>query len=107
MDFLSQTSLLAQLPVLILRINRLYQHIYPKNRTLDEAVDSFLVDARKKFTVTSGYDNLTMYNNYGHGDESAATLYSSRKLGRLIRLKRKWDPKQQFSFNNPLPLHWP
>ncbi|KAL8991190.1 MAG: hypothetical protein Q9177_000338 [Variospora cf. flavescens] len=90
-----------------IKTHLLYQHIYPNNGTLDEAVDSFLVDARKKFTVTSGYDNLTMYNNYGHGDESAATLYSSRKLRRLIRLKREWDPKQQFSFNNPLPLHWP
>ena len=87
--------------------SRLYQNIYPNNSTLDKVVDAFLVDARSKFTQTSGYDNLTMYINYGHGDEGRETLYSARKLERLTRLKREWDPDQLFSFNNPLPLKWP
>ncbi|KAL9639040.1 MAG: hypothetical protein Q9164_001175 [Protoblastenia rupestris] len=84
-----------------------YRDIKTHLRALDKLVDSFLVDARNKFTKTSGYDNLTMYINYGHGDEGPGVLYSPRKLDRLTRLKREWDPDQQFSFNNPLPLRWP
>ena len=87
--------------------NRLYENIYPNNSTLDNIVNTFLDEARNNFTKTSGYDNLTLYINYGHGDEGPEVLYSARKLERLTRLKREWDPHQQFSFNNPLPLHWP
>ena len=88
-------------------INRLFENIYPNNSTLDQIVDSFVVKARKTFQPTSGYDNLTMYINYGHGDEGPGVWYSPQKLGRLTRLKREWDPNQLFSWNNPLPLHWP
>ena len=79
----------------------------PSNATLDDLVGSLLNDARNSFTRTSGYDNLSLYINYGRGDESSESLYSSQKLERLTRLKREWDPYQKFSFSNPLPLHWP
>ena len=61
---------------------------------------------RKKFQKTSGYKHFSMYINYGHGDEGPGVWYSPRKLKRLTRLKRKWDPDQLFSFNNPVPLYW-
>ncbi|SLM38091.1 fad binding domain protein [Lasallia pustulata] len=84
-----------------------FENIYPNNSTLDNVVESFLITARNKFQQTSGYDNLTLYINYSHGDEGPGVWYSPRKLDRLTSLKRKWDPNQLFSWNSPLPLHWP
>jgi hypothetical protein len=44
-----------------------------------------------------------MYVTYAHGDEGPAQWYRE-KLGQLMALKRKWDPKQLFGFMNPVPV---
>jgi hypothetical protein len=69
---------------------------------LDGVIDSFAVNARSEFAATSGFGSMETYVSYGHGDEGPVTLYASRKLGRLRALKMQWDPKQVFSFNEPL-----
>jgi len=46
------------------------------------------------------------YVNYGQGNETLQALYGyeSWRLDRLKGLKRKYDPKGQFSFFAPIPL---
>ncbi|KAL2810520.1 hypothetical protein BJX63DRAFT_444698 [Aspergillus granulosus] len=70
---------------------------------IDDAVDAFVGPARDEFASNSGFDEFTVYSNYARGDEGAGAWYGSRKLSELSRLKRKWDPKGQFSVNNPVP----
>lgn len=60
--------------------------------------------ARSKVQATSGFDQLAVYVNFAHGDEGPAAWYSAEKLKNLTRLKRKWDPKELFSFYQPVPL---
>lgn len=69
----------------------------------EEPVNSFGRSARGELQVTSGYDSPAVYVNYAHGDETLANRYGEKKLDRLIRLKKKWDPKNIFGFNNALP----
>lgn len=57
--------------------------------------------------VTSGFDDLAVYMNFAHGDEGPAVWYSPEKLENLTRLKREWDPKELFSFYQPVPLSYP
>ncbi|KAL8665054.1 MAG: hypothetical protein Q9202_002610 [Teloschistes flavicans] len=73
------------------------------NASLDGPVDAFLRSSRAKFQQTSGFTNLSVYTGYAHGDEGQTAWYSWRKLGRLVRLKKQYDPKQIFSWNNPIP----
>ncbi len=40
-----------------------------------------------------------------HGDESLPQSTAQKKLPRLLELKKKWDPKGLFSFNNALPVN--
>ena len=74
---------------------------------LDDAVNAFAKRARDEFARTSGFEALTTYSNYAHGDEGPEAWYSARKLPRLSALKRKWDPDELFSWNYPVPLQWP
>jgi len=81
--------------------------IYRDDPILDTKVDTFWKASMAKFQKTSGYDNLTIYVNYAHGDEGPEVWYGAQKLERLSRLKREWDPDQVFSWYQPIPLHWP
>jgi hypothetical protein len=73
------------------------------NRTLDAPVTDFLRAARAKFQETSGFADLSVYTNYAHGDEGPEAWYSRRKLGRLVALKKRWDPEGAFSWYNAVP----
>lgn len=77
------------------------------DRGLDAAVNAFVKPARDEFARTSGFETLTTYSNYAHGDEGSEAWYSARKLPQLSALKRKWDPDQLLSWNYPVPLRWP
>ncbi|KAF2204958.1 FAD-binding domain-containing protein [Delitschia confertaspora ATCC 74209] len=85
---------------------------YPDS-TLDDAVNDFSASGREEFLKTSGFDGLGVYSNtdgtqqYARGDEGPVAWYGERKLARLSELKRKWDPKERLSVNNPVPLNWP
>ncbi|KAL4926725.1 FAD-binding oxidoreductase [Aspergillus undulatus] len=74
--------------------------------SLDDAVNEFATLGRQEFAKTSGFDQLAVYSNYARGDEGPIAWYGERKLPMLSALKRKWDPEQRFSVNNPVPLHW-
>ncbi|KAE8146574.1 hypothetical protein BDV25DRAFT_162207 [Aspergillus avenaceus] len=84
-----------------------FEETFPDDTSMNSVVYDFLVESRDHFTKTSGYDSLTLYNNYAHGDEGPEVLYTAKKLPRLSQLKRKWDPNERFSFYNPVPLNYP
>lgn len=69
----------------------------------EEHVNSFGRGVRHELQATSGYDSPAVYVNYAHGDETLGDRYGEKKLDRLIGLKKKWDPKNIFGFNNALP----
>ncbi|RAH54231.1 FAD-dependent oxidase [Aspergillus piperis CBS 112811] len=57
-----------------------------------------------RFNATSGFDRLQVYVSYAHGTESLDAWYGAEKLPRLLELKKKWDPKGLFVYNNGLPV---
>ncbi|KAL9039404.1 MAG: hypothetical protein Q9180_002547 [Flavoplaca navasiana] len=71
------------------------------------AANKVAQELRTAFSKTSGYDQLEIYVSYAHGDEDPAAWYGKDKLPRLIELKKKWDPKDIFRYDNPLPSSYP
>lgn len=69
---------------------------------LGEMVDNWGKKTRDKFQSTNGFGQTKVYVSYGQGDETQEALYGERKLERLRALKRKYDPQQMFSWNNPI-----
>lgn len=57
-----------------------------------------------RFNATSGFDRLQVYVSYAHGTEGLNAWYGAEKLPRLLELKKKWDPKGLFVYNNGLPV---
>ena len=74
---------------------------------IDGAVDEFVIPARTEFIKNTGFNAFSVYPNYARGDEGPIAWYSAQNLPRLTALKQKWDPKQLFSVNYPVPLHFP
>jgi hypothetical protein len=64
-------------------------------------------ELRSDLVATSGYDNLTVYANYGWGDENIESIYGANKLPRLALLKAQYDPNNIFSFYHAIPTSWP
>jgi hypothetical protein len=69
--------------------------------------DAFAREWVGRFQAASGFDSLRVYVSFGHGTEGPEVWYSRRKLPRLMALKKRWDPKGLFRFNNALPLPRP
>jgi hypothetical protein len=65
------------------------------------------LELRDELVAESGYPELTVFVNYAHGDEKLDRIYGADKLPRLAALKKKWDPKRVFSYNNGLPTRYP
>ncbi|KAL3477602.1 FAD-binding domain-containing protein [Aspergillus californicus] len=65
------------------------------------------VELRADLVSTAGWDDLTVYVNYAHGDETLEQMYGANKLPRLAKLKKKYDPNGLFNFSNPLPTKYP
>ncbi|KAL4961543.1 FAD-binding oxidoreductase [Aspergillus stella-maris] len=70
----------------------------------DDTITNFAEHWVPEFTKTGGFSESRVYVSYAHGNEPLETKYGARKLPRLLELKRKWDPKGLFSFNNGLPV---
>ncbi|KIA75595.1 FAD-dependent oxidase [Aspergillus ustus] len=70
----------------------------------DDTVTAFAEHWVPEFIKTGGFNESRVYVSYAHGDEPLENKYGARKLPRLLRLKKKWDPKGIFSFNNGLPV---
>ncbi|KAK4077740.1 CAZyme family AA7 [Trichoderma aggressivum f. europaeum] len=64
-------------------------------------------ELRNQFAATSGYSEKTVFVNYARGDETIESIYGKRKLPRLAKLKKKYDPSNLFAYNHPLPMHYP
>ncbi|KAF5589168.1 hypothetical protein FPANT_6383 [Fusarium pseudoanthophilum] len=77
------------------------------NREMDNALARFGEEIRRDVAATSGYPEITTFVNYAHGDETLEQIYGKDKLPRLTALKKIWDPKEVFSFNNGLPTTYP
>ncbi|MCJ1386710.1 hypothetical protein MMC17_009836 [Xylographa soralifera] len=84
----------------------IFENDYP-NSTLDGPVDAFMHKARTDFQATSGFERLSTYVYFAHGDEGVDAWWAPRKMANLTQLKRIWDPNQVFSWNSPIPLHYP
>lgn len=78
---------------------------FPKdnNSSASDEIE-FALEIRKDLVAASGYPELTTFVNYAHGDEKIERIYGAHKLPQLAALKKKWDPNQQFSFNNGIPI---
>ena len=59
-------------------------------------------EIRGDYVATSGYDNLSVYVNYGHGDETPEEVFGPA-LPRLQTLKKQWDPDNVFRFWHAIP----
>jgi hypothetical protein len=64
-------------------------------------------ELRNDFSATSGYSEQAIFVNYARGDESIENVYGKRKLPRLAKLKKKYDPSNLFAYNHPLPTQYP
>ncbi|KAJ8123625.1 hypothetical protein ONZ43_g474 [Nemania bipapillata] len=73
----------------------------------EEPDSAFGNEIRSDLAATSGFDELAAYTNYAHGDEKLEQIYGKNKLPRLASLKAKYDPRNVFAFNNPLPSKYP
>ncbi|KAF5544156.1 hypothetical protein FPHYL_11092 [Fusarium phyllophilum] len=73
----------------------------------DTTAYMFGEEIRRDVAATSGYPEITTFVNYAHGDETLEQIYGKDKLARLVGLKKIWDPKEVFSFNNGLPTTYP
>jgi hypothetical protein len=73
----------------------------------DTASTALGLELRDDLVATSGYPEITVFVNYAHGDEPLERIYGREKLPRLAALKKKWDPKQVFRYNNGLPTQYP
>jgi fumiquinazoline A oxidase len=77
-----------------------------EDTTKDTIVDDLWKSIRHNISKSDGFEALSVYVNFAHGDEPTTAWYSERKLEKLSKLKRTWDPKEVFSFYNPIPLTW-
>ncbi|ORY71071.1 uncharacterized protein BCR38DRAFT_415855 [Pseudomassariella vexata] len=79
------------------------------NKTLLDAGDQLSRELRADWDATGGYaaEGGAVYINYAHGDESLESKYGARKLPRLAALKKEWDPKNVFAYNNVLSTQYP
>ncbi|KAL4745582.1 hypothetical protein BDW72DRAFT_211212 [Aspergillus terricola var. indicus] len=86
-----------------IKIQVLFEN-YLTDSSLLEPLYEFTQAARAELQETSGFDGLSVYVNFAHGDEGVDAWYTPRKMDNLTRLKRKWDPLELFSWNCPVPL---
>jgi hypothetical protein len=70
----------------------------------DDEVYNLTVPLRAQLAATSGFGTLKTYINYANGDEGPEVWYGKENLPRLVSLKNKWDPRNQFGPGNPVPL---
>ena len=72
-----------------------------------DAVNNFFKGWRDRFAqpAISGYDDLHIYQNYGHGDEPLSAVYGHAQWRheRLTRLKDTYDPYGFFNGYHPVP----
>ncbi|KEY66061.1 hypothetical protein S7711_09426 [Stachybotrys chartarum IBT 7711] len=76
---------------------------YPLNDTVSrDASSQAAYEIRADIAENSGYDQLTSYMNFAHGDESVEQIFGPN-LPRLISLKKKWDPENLFGYHYAIP----
>lgn len=73
------------------------------DESVAESSNALARELRQEFAQSSGYSGLAAYVSYAHGDETLEEIYGRDKLKRLTALKRKWDPRNVFGYNNALP----
>ncbi|KAH6603848.1 hypothetical protein Trco_007294 [Trichoderma cornu-damae] len=73
----------------------------------EKASNKLGAELRNLFAATSGYPEQAVFVNYARGDEPIEDIYGKRKLPRLAKLKKKYDPSNLFAYYHPLPTHYP
>jgi hypothetical protein len=85
----------------------MFQMSWPElGNPVEKAANALAESLRADFAATSGYPDLSVYVSYAHGDEKLEQIYGD-SLPRLVALKKKWDPKNVFKYNNGLPTEYP
>ncbi|KAH9427862.1 oxidation resistance protein 1 [Pyricularia oryzae] len=76
---------------------------------VERAADRLGAELRRDLSATGGYQGAgpAVYVNYAHGDERLEDIYGARKLPRLARLKKQYDPANVFRFHHALPTKYP
>ncbi|KAL2256015.1 hypothetical protein VTK26DRAFT_2346 [Humicola hyalothermophila] len=75
-------------------------HFIVPDPSYKATIDAFAEPVRQAYAEGGGNPNLEVYVNYAHGNEGVNSWYTPRKLGRLRRLKNRWDPQNLFAFTN-------
>jgi hypothetical protein len=70
--------------------------------TLEDMISEWYRKESEKLIAKSGFGEEKVYVSYAQGDERQEALYGARKLEKLRKLKREWDPQEIFSWNNPI-----
>ncbi|KAF2962876.1 hypothetical protein GQX73_g10697 [Xylaria multiplex] len=87
--------------------NFMFQVAWPElGHQVEQPASDLARSLREEFAATSGYPDLSVYVSYAHGDEKLEQIYGD-SLPRLIALKKQWDPKNIFRYNNGLPRELP
>jgi len=72
-----------------------------------DAVNNFFLEWRNRFSspAVSGYDQMHIYQNYGHGDEPLSAIYGYPEWRHeyLTALKNKYDPHGLFNGYHAVP----
>ncbi|EAW08664.1 FAD-binding oxidoreductase [Aspergillus clavatus NRRL 1] len=67
-------------------------------------VHATMAPMRAKLQEVMGFENQHAYVNEAYGDEGPEVWFGAHNLPRLVALKQKWDPKNQFGAGMPIPL---
>ncbi|KAL6239740.1 hypothetical protein BDW75DRAFT_249770 [Aspergillus navahoensis] len=86
-----------------IKMQLLMTHIAP-DASYDGEIEGFAGPVRDGLWAESGFGQRRTYLAYGHGDEGARVWFGEENLGRLVRLKREWDPDRVFGAGNPVPV---
>lgn len=78
----------------------------PGDAVTQKAAQALGRELRDDFRATSGFEGPRVFVNYARGDETLEQIYSKQNLPRLSNLKKQWDPKNAFSFNNAIPSRY-
>jgi hypothetical protein len=87
---------------LLTRLNSASIIRYHPDSKLDDFAIKWGADTRNIWNAGQPKRKLTTYTNYGFGDESLESQYGYEpwRLAKLRSLKKKFDPKNKFSYYN-------
>ncbi|KAH9904840.1 FAD-binding domain-containing protein [Xylariomycetidae sp. FL2044] len=85
--------------------NLMFQFSWPElGDPVEEIANALGRDLRSAFAADSGYSELAVLSNYAQGDEAPENKFGRENMGRLVAVKKQWDPDNAFGFYNGIPV---